>query len=51
MADNVKQQYGDYGSNVDPTYATTPKQGLAAMGRNMSFAAGCIGDKSTYCTV
>ena len=41
MADNVDQQYGDYHSDVELTYATTPRQSLAKLANNMSYSAGC----------
>ncbi len=47
MANNLEQLYGDYASNVDRQYAKTPLEGLAKLGFNYSYEAGCT---DNHCT-
>ena len=51
MADNLAALYGDYASEVLKQFAQTPRQGLAPLADNVTYASGCVGDHSTVCQV
>ncbi|XP_041352563.1 probable beta-D-xylosidase 7 [Gigantopelta aegis] len=47
MANNIKQQFGDYTSPINPAVTTTPLQSLSELGKDVHYAAGC---DSNACT-
>ncbi|XP_052242270.1 uncharacterized protein LOC127852358 isoform X2 [Dreissena polymorpha] len=47
MADNLGELYGSYAADPDPTYGTTPRQGLKPMSDVLNFASGCSDTKCT----
>ncbi|XP_050394883.1 uncharacterized protein LOC126812504 [Patella vulgata] len=41
MANNIKQQFGDYSPDINPTVTTTPLQAFQNVASNVKYAAGC----------
>jgi len=45
MANNIYQQFGSYSADVNPTFTTTPLDGLKQIAKTTNFAAGCRDNK------